>query len=372
MADNYAFSSSAAPAQTQQQRRGGNRGGFRHGKGARGAGEASNIMFDRRVVRGNTYAAQVVPANAHAEAERFHEEQVKETKKRQQLEDRRRMAQRPTTPDAVPGRRHIDVQTENFLEELTDKVPEVDEETQTEAFMDRPPSPLFMPAKIGLDRETQIEPGDLFDFDREVAPILEVLVGKTLEHSMMEVLEEEELANIRQHQAEFQQMRNAELAEVQRMEAEARRKAEEKERRVAQEKKRMAQEGDLRDKVAARAYAKQYLVGLHNNVFSSLTEQGHFFDPLVREVQEQFMPWLLDAMAGKIDKATLAEKMLDGLVRHALARNRQIFADKLAREAAEKAAREEEERRKREEEEARLAAEAAAEEGDGDDEGKDE
>lgn len=41
--------------------------------------------------------------------------------------------------------------------------------------MDRPPTPLFIPAKSGRDMETQIEEGDLFDFDFEVEPILEVL-----------------------------------------------------------------------------------------------------------------------------------------------------------------------------------------------------
>ncbi len=40
--------------------------------------------------------------------------------------------------------------------------------------MDRPPTPLFMPSKSGVDVFTQIEGGDLFDFDAEVEPILEV------------------------------------------------------------------------------------------------------------------------------------------------------------------------------------------------------
>jgi hypothetical protein len=43
----------------------------------------------------------------------------------------------------------------------------------------------------------QIEDNDLFDFDGEVEPILTVLCGKTLEHSRMEVLEEEELKEMR-------------------------------------------------------------------------------------------------------------------------------------------------------------------------------
>ena len=59
------------------------------------------------------------------------------------------------------GRKHIDIQTELYLEEITDKVEETDVCTQTDAFLDRPPSPLFIPAKTGMDVATQIEDGDV-------------------------------------------------------------------------------------------------------------------------------------------------------------------------------------------------------------------
>ena len=40
----------------------------------------------------------------------------------------------------------------------------------------------------------------LFHFDLEVQPILEVLVGKTVEQALLEVMEEEELAALRAQQ----------------------------------------------------------------------------------------------------------------------------------------------------------------------------
>jgi radial spoke head protein 3 len=83
---------------------------------------------------------------------------------------------------------------------LKDKPLEYDVDTQTDPLLDRPPTPLFIPKKTGLDVDTQIYPGELFDFDYEVEPILEVLVGKILEQSMMEVMEEEEMDNLRRHQ----------------------------------------------------------------------------------------------------------------------------------------------------------------------------
>jgi hypothetical protein len=60
------------------------------------------------------------------------------------------------------------LQTDVYLEELTDRMPEASVDTQTDAFMDRPQTPLYVPQKSGIDAETQILEGDLFDFDFEV------------------------------------------------------------------------------------------------------------------------------------------------------------------------------------------------------------
>jgi hypothetical protein len=39
-------------------------------------------------------------------------------------------------------------------------VAEADTTTQTDAFLDRPPTPLFVPQKSGVDAATQIEQGE--------------------------------------------------------------------------------------------------------------------------------------------------------------------------------------------------------------------
>ena len=44
----------------------------------------------------------------------------------------------------------------------------------------------------------------LFNFDLEVKPILEVLVGKTVEQALLEVMEEEELASLREQQVKYE------------------------------------------------------------------------------------------------------------------------------------------------------------------------
>lgn len=276
---------------------------------------SNSIMNDPRVVRGSTYAARII-----SQAQREDEDRLQEqARQHQKKSSRRRKKQgRTASPEPVPGRSHMYSQTDEYLEELVDRPPEKEATTQTDALMDRPPSPLFMPAKIGVDKHTQIEPGDLFNFNVEVEPILEVLVGKTLEQAMDEVLEEEELANIRAHKAAFEQQRNIELAEVQRLEAEERRKAAEKQRRVDQENKRVRQEEEVMEKVAARGFAKSYLADLHTAVFDKLVGTGHFFDPVEREVDDVFMPWLHTATANVLDRVVAARSLADDLVHAAL------------------------------------------------------
>lgn len=272
-----------------------------------------NLMWDRRIVRGNTYAQHILPATQQPDPLEIQRQQ--EARRRTLARKRAKEQLRPKSPDATEGRKHQDVQTELYLEELSDRVEEADVECQTDAFLDRPPSPLFIPAKTGVDVETQILEGDLFDFDIEVKPILEVLVGKNMEQSLLEVMEEEELAHLRAQQRAFEELRNAELVEQQRLEEQERRHREEKERRMKQQKEILKKEKETAEKIASRAFAQSYLSDLVPSVFGSLSENGYFYDPVERDVELGFVPWVMDRAAEKLQKGLIARTLIDGIVR---------------------------------------------------------
>jgi hypothetical protein len=100
-------------------------------------------------------------------------------------------------------------------------------EVQTDKYIDIPQKVLPWPQQTGIEKMTQIEDGDLFCFDTEVEPLLNVLMSKILEQSRMEVLEEEEIKELKLQQRYFEEQRNRELAEVEALEeAENRRKQE--------------------------------------------------------------------------------------------------------------------------------------------------
>ncbi|KAL4437850.1 hypothetical protein ABPG74_001021 [Tetrahymena malaccensis] len=273
-----------------------------------------NLMFEKRVVRGNTYARIITSKDNEIKNATKSGKSFKKTIQIQKEQiDYQRDQYEPGTPKPVAGRQNIEVQTDEFVEQLTDKPPEYEKDTQTEVFIDRPNPRLFMPKKTGIDQETQIWDGDLFDFDYEVEPILQVLLGKTLEQSRMEVLEEEELRVMKEQQKRFEQLRNAELAEMQRLEAKEKRLYEESERRKLQYKKQKEQNVLSHKKLISRNIAKQYLSKLRGNVVNMLEDQGVFRNPLQMSLYDQFLPWLYQNVQQELVQQHNIETELENL-----------------------------------------------------------
>jgi hypothetical protein len=306
-------------------------------------GSKNNIMHDRRVVRGNTYASLVQPQQETADLEKQREAQ------RGRLMRASQTRKRAATPEPVVGRKHMDIQTDKYLEELTERTVEFEAETQTDFLLDRPPSPLFMPAKIGVDVETQIEDGELFDFDVECEPVLEVLVGKTLEQSMMEVLEEEELESLRRHQEDFEKRRNAELVEVQRMEAAEKRRHDEMVRRVQQQKMQRERDLTMMQKVLSRSIASAHLSSLKDRVLGNLSDAGLFTDPIQLAVENLFMPQLLQMVTKQVDQMQTNRQLLGEVMESAVSERLQNHSTALETERRRLALLEEAERKAREE-----------------------
>ncbi|XP_061655212.1 radial spoke head protein 3 homolog [Phyllopteryx taeniolatus] len=284
-----------------------------------------NIVYDRRVVRGNAHGRNASPAKTTAHAADIQQQRGFRGRSVDFVRSRDHVWFK--THDNLPGRKHVDVQTESFLEELSHILVTKDIDSQTDRFLDRPATPLFIPAKSGEDVATQIQDGELFDFDREVQPVLEVLVGKTIEQSLLEVMEEEELARLRAQQRAFEQLRNAELAEVQRLQEQERRRNEEKECRIAQQREAVRKEKETAEMIAAQACAQQFLSKLFPAVFASLRRHGYFYDPVERDIEMNFFRWLMAEVNNTLEKRNSARLLLDTIIHDIALERRDFFKD---------------------------------------------
>jgi len=103
-------------------------------------------------------------------------------------------------------------------------------------YIDRAPDANYIPNEEGLCKATQIFDGEyeLFDYENEVEPILQVLVGKSIEHARIEVIEEFEARELVKHKRQTLQLKEAELMETQRLEEGRARKNDEIDRRNLQ------------------------------------------------------------------------------------------------------------------------------------------
>lgn len=114
----------------------------------------------------------------------------------------------------------------------------------------------------------------------EVQPILEVLVGKTIEQALIEVLEEEELAALREQQRRFLEIRAAELSEAQRLEERERKWLDEKNRRMKENEEGMEIQREMEERIAGAVLTQGYMADLLPSVLESLEEDGFLTDSI--------------------------------------------------------------------------------------------
>ena len=112
-----------------------------------------NIMYDKRIIRGSTHAATVIPAGSKSE-EMLMENKIKQqriAKRREQQAAEQYTRRELPTPEPVTGRQNLDVQTDQFVEELTDKAPCYEIGCQTTFKMEEPEIDYSIPIKNGTD-----------------------------------------------------------------------------------------------------------------------------------------------------------------------------------------------------------------------------
>lgn len=103
-------------------------------------------------------------------------------------------------------------------------------------------------------------------------------MGKTIEQALIEVLEEEELAALREQQRRFLEVRAAETAEAQRIAEKERRLIAEKERQIASYEKGMQVQKEMEERIAASVLIQGYMADLLPSVLEGLEEEGFLTD----------------------------------------------------------------------------------------------
>lgn len=167
-----------------------------------------------------------------------------------------------------------------------------------------------MPQLMGVSKKTLVEDNEIFLFDDDVEPLLSVLCGKTLEQARMEVLEEEELAEMKRKQAQLDNLNKLENADIKRLEEEEafRLKTHEAKKNLQRQKK--ATQKLAHEKMVSRTVSKMYTQNLKSNVYNQLADVGFFFNKFMDStLRTDVLPWLFDETDKYIEELEAGEAM---------------------------------------------------------------
>eukprot|EP00615_Pteridomonas_danica_P004477 CAMPEP_0114349310 /NCGR_PEP_ID=MMETSP0101-20121206/15442_1 /TAXON_ID=38822 ORGANISM="Pteridomonas danica, Strain PT" /NCGR_SAMPLE_ID=MMETSP0101 /ASSEMBLY_ACC=CAM_ASM_000211 /LENGTH=447 /DNA_ID=CAMNT_0001487831 /DNA_START=13 /DNA_END=1353 /DNA_ORIENTATION=+ len=307
-----------------------------------------NIMHDPRVMRGLTFSqhnrddmvstsvsltSELPPLPARgggAEGVRTLRENGETEKKK--LKWREKSIYDYRAPD---GKEAL-LDLSSFLEEKEVEIAVTEIETQTDEFEPAPEDPPFIPKKTGRDASTQMTSDDQpFNFDREVRPILTIVVNKTLEQALLEVEQEAELAAIAKDLKILETEHAAEAKRVANVEAATIALHKQKEERRLKERQRLDREAIAREKVASVRLMKQVWPDILESACLELETKGTWCDPTTAAIRSEVLPWLYSEVATNIDNSRNARALADTLIKSAL--TQQFELQKANEKEAEKA-----------------------------------
>ena len=136
----------------------------------------------------------------------------------------------------------------------------------------------FLPQKLGKDEATQIMDGDLFDFDKDVQPLLTVVVGKTLEQSMLELEQEQEIENLKQDKLMYSKKRNDDSKRIKNLEEKEIQKKYNNDAKKEIRKQTRETRKKTQKQLISRFISKTYLRDLVKNSYQDLIYRCQFRD----------------------------------------------------------------------------------------------
>ncbi|XP_017844543.1 radial spoke head protein 3 homolog A isoform X1 [Drosophila busckii] len=280
-----------------------------------------NVMYDRRVIKGSNFGSPSMVADIDP----F--DKAAELRRRNMLRKRTMQCRNQRnvlgTPPPVKGRKHENIQTEKYLEKLVQRPPEFTVDTQTDLFLEKPPTPPYVPAKVGVDASTEIGEGELFHFDAEAQPIIDVLVDACIEQSILEVAHEMELDALRRKQEKFLAQREAELAELRRLEAEELRLQAEKERRLRQDAIAKELDEEMQKSVTAAKLLQGHIASLVPEVLENIEPAS---DAVKKEqLMKSVCPWLSAEVAEEVGHIVDSREILTAIIQEIIKQRASVY-----------------------------------------------
>ena len=209
----------------------------------------------------------------------------------------------------------IEVDLTYFLTEQGREQPEENNvKVQTDEFLPKPPSPKYVPKKTGIDKVTQIGDYDLFEYDREVQPILNVLLTKSVEQAILEVEEETELQEIRKFKQEYQKRQENNQDQWQQEVKREINLIKQKNKTLNNARAKREQQIKTMHKLQCLNISKKFLQGCYMGTMNQLAEHSYWRNGFKDQLTVAYKDQLLSSVLVETQKFSHSGSLLDGIV----------------------------------------------------------
>ena len=281
-------------------------------------GLSLSLMSDPRVVRGNTGNQTPNKISEALLSKSNIEKNVNEHKKSTLNENgttKHKQNGRPMYSFEVKKYSCDDLDLSLYLTDRNEiKFPAKVVETQTDEFNERPRTPDYIPRKTGIDNSTQVEGGnELFHFDIEVEPILEVIVTKTLEQALFEICAESELEAIRDSIIVLEDEAAMEKQWMEDKEQETIKDFMIKQSEIARATTRSLSILNTTTKIAGLQAMEQLMPSIREDIATDLYRNGEWLDPL-RVLVSLNVDELISGFVESGHACHAAQEVLEGMI----------------------------------------------------------
>ena len=184
-------------------------------------------------------------------------------------------------------------------------------ESQTSEFLPRPATPPYIPRKTGVDRSTQVEDvAELFNFDLEVKPLLEVIVMKTLEQALYEVQSEAELVCLEEAATSFHAVMDEEERWMRQREEEQVKETLKVRSKMASLEEEKRKEIWTKEKIAALQCARQILPPNVDAILDNMFKSEVWKEPACIVAETEIVPSLLSQVERSLQAFQTAKLLL--------------------------------------------------------------
>ena len=267
------------------------------------------LMSDPRVRRGTTYNSNKKEGLENTLAGTNSANATAKGTKRIQKE-----STRSTYQFQVASYAHEDFDLEKHLTAPEpDKSSNQSEHCQTDEFLPLPPPAEYVPRKTGVDASTQVENArDLFNFDLEVRPMVEVITRKTIEQALFEISSENELKTLEGEIYRYGVEAEVEAAWIRSKEKETIEDNAIKEKERSERSKVINAESATKLKVAAVAAMQQIVPNLFESISQEMFDKGVWKRAEREAASHSILPQLYSQATAMLELRESAASIVDG------------------------------------------------------------